>query len=864
VLNPQEILKYDPQSSVRGMLNGRVPGLFGSNDIRGVGNPLYVINGVPREGVDISLQEIEQVTILKDLSTMMLYGSHANNGVVLITTRRGSPLKKEVNFTAKSGINIPISYPKYLKAGDYMELYNEALKNDGLEERYSDDIISATRSGTDNILYPDVNYYNSTYLKDWSNSYNIIGEITGGNEIGQFYLNVGWDRSTGILALGEGDDEKTDRFNLRSNIDYRVNDDIDLNFDGAVIFNFSRGPRYTSDNFWQLSSTYKPNIYNPLIPAELITDENMLSGAKLVDKKYVLGGTSEYLTNIFGELTRNGTRRTNDKLIELNTGLDFDLSGLTEGLSARAYISFDMYSMFSEGLMNSYSVYRPNFSADTIASFTKLGQDVKMHERTISDVTFFRRYGAYGMFDYKKIFGDHRINANALVFLNRYDQEDVLQPMKSLHYGLRVNHMFKNKYITELTGVYTGSGKLYHTDRVFAFSPGVGLGWIVSEESFLNENTIINYLKLNANWAINNTDENIINYRQVLDYYVRSGSVSYYHGQYSNPGVNIFPGNKKLEMEKTMNMNLGVEARLLDYRLGIEGSYFYNKNYDLIEQRLNTLPNYFGSIPYENFGSYQHKGVETGLTYDMSMGDVKLKLGTNLTYSVSKVLLRDELIYVDKYRRTVGQPTEAIFGYVALGLFEDQSEIDNHAVQSFGIVQPGDIKYEDLNKDGTIDENDQKMIGRSKPVVQYDFHLQLTYKGLDLFALGTGQNGQDSYFNNSYYWVYGDRKYSETVLNRWTPETASTANYPRLSSSSNSNNFRNSTFWLHERNWFTLHTIQMTYTLPARDIVGLDNVSFFLRGNNLFTISDIREKMELNVGSAPQTRAYILGMKLMF
>lgn len=866
-LNPLEILQYDQQNSVKGALNGRVPGLFGTNDIRGIGSPLYVINGVPRQGIDISMQEIEQVTVLKDLSTMMLYGTQANNGVVMITTRRGTPLKREINFTAQSGVNRPISYPKYLSAADYMELYNEALENDGQNARYTEADISATRSGTNTVRYPDVDYYNSTYLKDWSTYYNVNGEISGGNEVGQFYINLGWNRNNGILAIGEGANEKTNRFNLRSNIDYEVADNINLIFDGAVIFNFSNAPRYTSasNNFWQLSTTYRPNIYQPLIPAELITNEDMRSAAKLVDNKYVLGGTSEYLTNIYGELTRNGSNKGRDRLIEMNTGLDFDLSGLTEGLSAKAYVSFDMYSMFTEVLNNSYSVYRPNFASDnSVSSFTKLGTDVKVHEQTINDVTFFRRYGTYGTADYHRSFGDHRVIAQALVFLNRYDEELVLQPKKSLHYAFRGNYVYSNKYIVELTGVYAGSGKIYQTENRLAFSPGIGLGWIASEERFLQNNTVIDFLKIRVNWAVNHTDENMLNYRLGRDYYVTSGSLPYNHGGFTNVGMLFYPGNLSLEMEKVMNANIGFETMLLDYRLGFEASYFYNKNYDLVVQRTNTLPNYFGTQPYENYGSYQHQGFEAGVDYRMDIGDVKLKIRTNLTYTTSKLLTKDELEYEDSYRRTVGKATDAIFGYVALGLFRDQADISGHAVQTFGDVQPGDIKYQDLNRDNVIDERDQMMIGNSKPSFQYGLHVQLSYKDFDFFALGTGQSGRDRYFNNAYYWVYGDRKYSEMILNRWTPATAATADYPRLSSTSNANNFRNSTFWLYESNWFNLETIQLTYNFSAGDFAGLNNVAIFLRGNNLFMISEVKDKLQLTIGSPPQMRAYTFGLKLMF
>jgi len=206
-----------------------------------------------------------------------------------------------------------------------------------------------------------------------------------------------------------------------------------------------------------------------------------------------------------------------------------------------------------------------------------------------------------------------------------------------------------------------------------------------------------------------------------------------------------------------------------------------------------------------------------------------------------------------------------MFGLVALGLFKDQAEISNYsAYQTFGAVQPGDIKYQDMNMDGKIDDADQTIIGNSWARMEIGFNLKLDYKSFELFALGTGQSGEERFYNNAYYWVYGDRKYSEVVLDRWTPETASTATYPRLSSSSNANNFRNSTFWLYETNWFTLHAVQLTYTLPGKDFAGLQEARFFLRGSNLTTISKAKDKLQLNVGTQPQMRSFALGLNLLF
>ncbi len=861
VLSPKDILEYD-HTSVQGALLGRVPGMFGTSSIRGMGAPLFVVDGIPRPITDINLQQLEQITVLKDLSTAMLYGSQASNGVILITTRRGEPLKKAIHFTAENGFNKPISYPKYLDAGQYMELYNEALANDGLSAKFTSQQITNTKNGSDPVRYPDESYYNSTYLKDWTSYQNIVGEAIGGNDIAQYYLNLGWRRNNSLLKIGEGANEKNDILNMRGNIDYNINDNIHLRFDGSVIFDISSEPRYTGDDFWELSTTLHPEYYPVLIPADLITDPALLGAAKLVDGQYVLGGTSEYLTNIYGELTRNGSRQNNSRLLEMSTGLDFDLSSIAKGLKASLYFSFDIFSLYSADLLNGYAIYSPDYAGDSL-SISKYGVDLKVDQQTITSSTYYRRTGVYGKLDYDRSFGNHKINATALSYRDQYSVESVLQPTKHLQFGVRANYSFQDRFIAELSGVLSGSTKLFETDP-YAFSPGIGLAWIVSEEGFLRDNSIIDFLKIKTNWAIVNTDEGISVYYSARDLYNQGSTFYYDQGLYSNRINYISNGNPRLTWEKVMNFNLGFESMLLDYKLGIEASWFYYKRYDLLSQRFNANPVYLTGLPFENFGSNQSQGIDLGLNYSASVGDLKIKLGANLVYSVPKVLTADELKYPESYRNRIGKPTDAIFGFVALGLFKDQADINASIPQTFGELKPGDIKYKDLNNDLVIDNNDQKMIGNSGPRLGYGLTLNIRYKALELFALANGQTGQNTIFDDPYYWIYGNRKYSEMALDRWTPATATSASYPRLSSKSNANNFVNSTFWLYDNNWLKLQTIQLTYILQNINFAGLNEARFFIRGNNLLKISKIKDKTDLNIGSAPQMRSYSLGLALKF
>jgi hypothetical protein len=306
---------------------------------------------------------------------------------------------------------------------------------------------------------------------------------------------------------------------------------------------------------------------------------------------------------------------------------------------------------------------------------------------------------------------------------------------------------------------------------------------------------------------------------------------------------------------------------LFNNLIWLEGGYFYSTLSNVLTRRTNYYPDFYaGVVPYENYNQFEDKGFEGGLTINYRLGDLGISAGSNIVYAVPKVLRIDEPQYEYDYRQRVNQPTDAIFGYVAMGLFNNQTEINQHAVQTFGTVRPGDIKYKDLNGDGIIDENDQMIIGNFRSRFQYSLNLRVSYKSLELFLLGTGQTGGNNHYSNPYYWVFGERKYSETVLNRWTPETAEAATYPALTSGSGANNFRTSTYWLEDDTFFTLHATQLAFTIPQRMLerISMNNLKVYLRGHNLFMISSIKDKKQLIIGSEPQFRSIALGINAYF
>ena len=240
-------------------------------------------------------------------------------------------------------------------------------------------------------------------------------------------------------------------------------------------------------------------------------------------------------------------------------------------------------------------------------------------------------------------------------------------------------------------------------------------------------------------------------------------------------------------------------------------------------------------------------------------------MGANLLYVTSKRLIVNE-IYDNDYQYRKGYPKDATFGLEAVGLFKDQADIDNSPFQSFGAVKPGDIKYKDQNNDGVVDFNDEIYLRRWQAPLSGGLQAKISYKDLTLYAIGEGRSGAKTFMEGNYYWVDGNDKYSEIVYNSWTPETASTATYPRLSSQANSNNFRRSTFWLYNNNYFQIRKIQLTYRMPESisNSMYMNNLDIFVDASNVYQFAPNRKIRETRVGNQPYYRTFSIGVRTNF
>src|SRR3546814_326623 len=313
-VNADEVNEVDNTIWAGNVLTGRTLGMYGSNRIRGIGigidiadltgsglnagNAMFVVDGLPRDIDNLRLSEIESITVLKDVNSAVLYGSAAVNGVILITTKRGEAFKQKANFAVNYGVSTPKEMPEFLNSADYMTYFNQARENDGLEEQYSQETIQNYRTGNP-YRYPSVDYYSDEYLRSYKPYFDVMGEFSGGNENARYYSNIGWNSVGSLMEFGDWSNARYNTFNVRGNVDLKVNDWINTSIDGVGVFANDRSQR---GNYWNDAASDRPYEYAPLIPIDLIDPENdLLRGHKNdVNGEYLLGGNSNYINTPFG------------------------------------------------------------------------------------------------------------------------------------------------------------------------------------------------------------------------------------------------------------------------------------------------------------------------------------------------------------------------------------------------------------------------------------------------------------------------------------------------------------------------------------------------------------------------------------
>ncbi len=883
-------LDQDQRIGVGSAINGKVGGVRNANNILGIGPAIYVVDGIPRPIEFVNLTEVEKITVLKDPVSKVLYGAAADQGVILITTRRGEAYQNKFRVRYDNQFFVPQALPDYLGAADYMTAFNQARINDGATPTYSQEVINATRAGIDPVRYPDTDFYGNRFVSRLMNSFDVNVEASGGNDKAQYFLNLGANQREGWIAYGDGD--QSTRLNLRANTDYQLSDRLKANLDAVVVLDYFKTPDVFDVNnngeiqsdFWTTLQNTRPNDYTLLIPINRIGNIDNINNANIIDGQFLLGGNNNFQRNLIGDLTSRGTKNINDRYLQFNTGLDWDLGFIARGLSASGKLTFDFFNRSVENQNSQYAVYQPQFlenqaGQDSLA-VSAIGLDQPINQRNVSsgEADFNRQIGFYGTLNYDRTFGIHALDITGLAYRTQQTLPGTTQDLKRLTFGIRANYMLMQKYILEFSGAYIGSQKLAPGNR-YGFSPTGGIGWLVSNEDWFNKEGLFNYLKIRSTAGLTLNDNFDGNFLYQTSF-SRAGFFNYNNTTGFNATRNQIllydQVGSPVDFQKRFDFNLGFDAALFDNAVSVRASYFRSKSSDIITQLNNSTPTLAGYVITANNNSFVDNGVEYQINFKKEISkDFKLDIGFNGIYNRSIIEKTEEPIYNEdsQYRIQTGQQAGSIFSYVADGLFSPDDFNSDGSLRNdlpqpiFGSVQPGDIKYVDLNGDGVIDVDDQRIIGSNRPDMQYGVSLNLNYKNWQFFVLGVGQFGQDQFRNGSYFRFSGQDKYSVYALDAYGPNNPDVnASIPRLSSGNNSNNNRNSSFWLYENNFFNIPAIQLGYNFRTNETSGIKDLKIYVRGIDIVSFNKNKEFTNLNfgVGSSPQTSGFALGLNTTF
>ena len=903
-----------PVANLSNALQGKVAGIISVQSsgepgydnstftIRGIGtftgntSPLVIVDGVQRDDVNstyggaynnIDPEDIVSISLLKDASATAVYGAKGANGVMIITTKRGSVGKPKISIKAETGFTNFTKVPEMLSGVDYMMLYNESRRNSGLSEVYSREQILKTESGLDPYLYPNVDWIDKIY-KNVSSVSNVNLNISGGSDLVRYYLSASFYNQGGQYNVkkenGYDPNLNYKRYDFRSNVDVNITKTTLLQMNLSAIMTDSRYPGIASNKLWYEAFSTSPVAFPVRYPDGRWAGPPANAGSNPMNEVQNSGYTDTF-------------RPALQSVFTVNQKLDF----ITKGLSAYARFSFDCYSEFNNkrtgGVDLWYTNQRDGNGELVFGKPIKEGSDELYYEH--SD-TGERVIYTEANISYDRTFGHHNVNGMVLYNMRNRMIATAGSAIASIPYrnqaiAARFGYGYKERYLAEVNGSYTGSENFAPGHR-FGFFPAASVGWVISNEPFFKNMTrTVDLLKLRASYGIVGND-NIGGTGDRFAYFTQFGSGnSYGFGPNGNLVYGIretLLGSDKLTWEKSYKTNIGLEMMLWG-KLNLTLDYYWERRKDILIQR-SSLPSMagFDASIYANMGEMDNKGVDANLEYQTRIGNkVGLRLFGNLTYSKNKIVFRDEPAMQYAYQKSEGTRYGEFYGYIAEGYFQSEEEIKKSPRQMRELA-PGDIKYKDLNDDGVIDANDQCYLGKSWfPSWSYGMGFNINYHNFDLALFFQGvsdvsimANGGSIDTGNGDWGASGvgivpftgmglnPSNVITKALDRWTADNPrADAWYPRMTANAttNDNNYVNSTHWLKDGSYLRLKQASLGYTLENKKLMdkGIEYLYFYLSGQNLLTFSKFKlwdPELGSNGAKYPLSRMVTLGMRVSF
>lgn len=857
-------IRQSPAASFQNALAGRLPGLFQQQTsgqpgadaaniyIRGISTytgasnrPLVIVDDVeyPYEQLSqLNANEIESVSLLKDASSTAIYGIKGANGVIAITTRRGTVSAPKITLRSDLGIQMPTIKRKPLGAYEALTLLKEQELNEGRDPNLTypglvtDEALEHFRLGDDPFRYPSVKWYDEVMRNSALQQTNNI-DIVGGNQNLKYFVALGNVFQNGILKEIEKEENFNSnyylkRYNIRSNIDLNVTKSLVLKLDLSARFNEINQPNLPdvlaggAISFWRRLSSGLLTPWNYPVKNE--------------DGSY--GGRKSATLNPVGILQYAGYNRDYSNNLNVNLKANQNLDFLTKGLSARVILAYTNNVEFTRSLTRGRFPTFAYLAGSSVLDpvFPDLSRIDPLTLATSYGVPF-RKINTQGIIDYNRQLGNHNFYG-LLVYNQLTDISGAAVPANFRGYSLRAGYNYKSKYILELNSAYNGTDRFKANKRNGLF-PAVSLAWNISEEPFFKKTLpFINYMKLRGSLGTVGSDDFPSSYRYIYEEIYNAPATaanSYWFGDNNTLQYGITPGalaNLDVKWEQERKLDIGTDIKLLKSKLSITFDYFDHKRYDILTVR-ETVPNFSGiSLPPVNLGIVNNKGFELDLGYQDSFSkNFSYFFKGNVSLYKNKIIERDEPYNQgNPLLMRTGRPIGQIYGYTNIGYYNDADDIANSPTSVGRAVKPGDLKYEDINGDGKIDQGDVGPIGNPNiPQINYGFSLGANYKGFDISVLFQGAAKGSLSASTMFQIGNVNGIPSEIHLKRWTPETKDVAELPRLGGP----NFDMSTFWLRPTDYLRLKNVELGYNFNSKLVnrIGLQNVRIYSNAANLVT-----------------------------
>lgn len=900
-------LSNRPVTSVQNALQGVVPGLtvlnrpgdvgkdIGGITVRGRTNlgspgPMIIIDGIPmstREFASLNPHDIASMSVLKDASSASIYGSRAANGVILVTTKKGTVDKLSVELNASYGIQSPTRRFEYLGSSDYAMLLNEALRNAGKPERFTADEINKFQTGSDPDLYPNTDWYDRALVKDPAFK-DVQVAVSGSSKTTRYYLSLAAMNQESLVK-----NKDQNRYTVRLNTETQV----------LPVLKIGSNISFIKQDFDTKGGELNWLELNRAVPSLVAVHSDGTWGT-------VNGGRADATlakVNQLRFMQEGGKRWNRDHNIQ--TAVNAVLSPV-KGLTVTGQASLK-YDNRAEWIFWNEMPALVNFITKQPIASTAVTPN-EMQERWSRRQEFL----VQGYAEYETSINEHRakIMAGASQESNIYrqiyvgrkrffnndlgtvgagssDPADIStaaissgQPngantsrneewaMRSF-FG-RVNYSFAGKYLLE-GNLRVDLSSRFHPDHRRAQFPSVSAGWKISEEPFMKDISWLNTLKVRGSWGVLGNQDNVNpgNYYSLLSTgYAYNFDGVPVDGVWQNQGVNELASWEKVNMK-----NIGVDASLWNGLLEITADYFIKTTEDIL------LPTPAGATygltaPTKNLGSTENKGIELLLNHSNAIGK---DFHYNVSFNFNKVTNKILNLGADKQRinsywiEKVGESVGSFYGYQAEGLFKDAADVTAHATQS-AATKPGDIKYKDQNKDNKINQEDRVIIGNDVPSFNYGLSLGASYKGFDVSVLAYGVQDVKVYLDaEASTSFFNGAGVKPLHLKRWTADNPDpNAAYPRiLITADGKHNYNElSSFWLFDGSYLRIRSLSVGYNIPAgiAKKAAMQTARIYVAANNPFTImkdkrlTDYDPEMASGRGGYPGIKTWTVGVNVKF